>query len=214
MNKIIIKNVLFILLICSNIVQGQTVDYYLFQVEYANKFALEEQPVGYTIFAQNEISKLIQLNDSNYPLPSIIYGLTKNGGYYVWNSNSKEQTYACNKYHDVSKSYSFTKDDSILSSNSSFFNGNLLDFLKNIQPYNIKVNNRTQKYQIKCWKISGSVCICPLFMNTPQHPIFKYEGAYIMNIRKSNYLNSKEKKMISAVMLKLVNFGRKSNVSK
>ncbi len=57
-----------------------------------------------------------------------------------------------------------------------------------------------KEYKVTVWKAKVAYCVCPLYMETPNHRIFNSKGAYIREIINVNAPKFKMKKKINRML--------------
>ena len=190
--------------------QENSDDYLLIKVQYKQIPSYDEEPrfdAYVTIRIDDMLKMNMNKNDMN-PRPCIIYCLTKNGGVYTCESQSKDYTYTCHKYKDVNKLYYSIRFDSAEIKNSNFFDETLESITSAKKGFKLRISNSNSKrkeiYKITCWKINASFDVCSLFMTRPTQPIYTYEGAYIKFISLAGDLTKKQKVRIKKILRAIV----------
>jgi hypothetical protein len=191
----------FYLAYTSHLVKAQQRDYLLIKVTYVHKLIPEDQPTAYAIMDMNKFMTM-KIDDSTYRHPNLLYVMTKNGGIYAWNNYSKEYSYACYKYGDASKAYFLSEDekkDIINLKFSDFTINQIMEEAKNKQ-MDMRFSDSVEDYTISCYKIDVDFCSCNLFMNSPTHPLYNNNGAYIRKVNKVKKISKSEQEEIQKII--------------
>jgi hypothetical protein len=176
-------------------------EYLIVKTEFKyNKFPTEF-PISYSFIKLSSLNGNI-VNDTNMPSPYVSYKITKDGGYYIYDSSPYLYTKLCCESGDVK--LSIASNDSALNvdekKNDEYEKVSIVSKLEKYKSFFLTFKDNNSKYageyKIYFWRGNIDFCACKIYMSGPSHPIFSEKVAYLNRIYNIRRLNSKQRKKV------------------
>ncbi|MEW6773876.1 MAG: hypothetical protein AB1304_07745 [Bacteroidota bacterium] len=161
----------------------------------------------YCLISIDKLKSFRVIDTDKKTLPSIVYNITANGGFYMSMAFTDIYSYGCCKFGSVEKAIEQLVNGKIQENEiNDYQQVNKLSesVFENYFGKKFSLNNKTGKYDIKIWIADLEFCICPLYMESPHQPIFNNNAAYIKNINSISCPNKNIYKRFKKIVERIV----------